>query len=94
MVQDFIQIYACSRLSLNELVNIPKEHQKDIIKRDLGREIGNYIVNNTDKIPNYTRTETIKTDGSEEHIIRINIISDEEYRRLKEIEHMYNSLLL
>jgi hypothetical protein len=91
MIQDIIQIYSSFDIPLIDRTRIPKEAKERIVKNNLARELSEYIIENTDKVPVYFTERIIPETGAEEHRLRINIISDDELRRLRDIEREFNN---
>lgn len=94
MSKEIEQIFAI--VSINELAktNIPEEILENKIKKDLVYEISKQIIVHWDELPiNYTkRCEESPNIFMEEHRIQLNIISNEELRRLRKIEQDYNMI--
>jgi hypothetical protein len=86
MKQEVIQIFTSIGISREEMIRVPEEVIGRKINNELARGIAHYIMDNTEKIPmTIEKRQLIERDG-EEHILRLNIISDEELRRLRQIE--------
>lgn len=89
MNKDYSQLFAQFILSMSDQLNMPDERKKEIIRNQLSRELAQYINNNMGELPiNYNKVIDRST-GSESYTIRINLISDEELRRLRDIESQF-----
>lgn len=87
MNKDFETLWAERSISLMELIRIPEEVLKRIVKHDLASKIAELIVERKDELP-VKFTEGPLNDGKVIRL-RVNLISDDEYRRLKNIESRY-----
>lgn len=81
-------------VSDSDKMKIPKDALDRITKNQLAQNIANFIVENLDGLPiKYEiKHDYIINPSAEKHTIKMNLISDDELRRLKEIEYMYNDL--
>ena len=84
MARDLERIGSSMSLSLSELISIQKK-QQGIVNRDLAQGISYYITNHMDELPCQYIVER-DSNGGEYHQVRINIISDKELFRLRDIE--------
>lgn len=90
--KDIEQICSEYVVDMCDIVKISKEDLDYMIKRNLAKELSEFIFNNIEILPiNYT----VKNDDKKaEYIykVKMNVISDKELKRLRKIEHMYNDL--
>lgn len=86
MNKNFETLYAARTTTLSEIIRIPNEKLKEITECDLINFLANFMLENLDKLPAIIEKREIQETGSVENILRINLISDDEYRRLIEIE--------
>ena len=69
---------------------IPKERLLSIVKEKLVYHLSKEILENLESLPiEYLISEDVCADA-ETHMIRVNLISNKELRRIREIEKMYN----
>ena len=73
-------------ISMHDMITIPKFKLKEIVNGQLAQGLAYYITNHMDELPAYHTVDTDPNTGQEEHRVRINIISDSELKRLKDIE--------
>jgi F0F1-type ATP synthase delta subunit len=92
MKEDLSKIYSSTTIKGLEKYKVPEEVIERRIKSDLANGLAHFIVDNMEKIPSETRRSYNHKNDEEEIIMEINIISDEELRRLRQIEIDYNQL--
>ena len=88
---DYKQIYSRYEVSFVEDIRA-KKHLEEIVNNGLARHLSNFIVKNIDSLPVEKTQETIPVISSTEHRIKINVISNEEIKRLSKIEHRHLSI--
>ena len=79
-------VYSYANISLRDIANIPKARLQEITNNQLARDLAQYIVEHIDELPVTYRKKLDVDLDSEEHRICINIISDKELKRLRDIE--------
>jgi hypothetical protein len=91
MKQDIVQVNSAFRVNGYDKMRIPADVLKNRINNELSHNIADYILENMDKMPAEIETKQFIEQDSEEYILRLNIISDAEIKRLKQIEYLYES---
>lgn len=88
------RVYSTHVVSGSDKMKIPKDVLDKIVKNQLAQGIANLIVDGLDNLPiSYTiEYDDITNSPAERHAIKMNLISDDELKRLKKVECMYNSL--
>lgn len=76
-------------MPLIDIVRIPRERLTEIINEQLARELSHFIINNMELLPISYRKNIDANTGNQEHTIKINLISNEELKRLRKIESEY-----
>lgn len=92
MKEEFSRVYFAWEVHALEKERMPKGDLERITKNQLSRGISDFIVKELDKLPATIQERHIFETDSIEIRISLNLISDEEYRRLKEIEREYNRI--
>ena len=86
MKKELEQIQSRMFISIRDIVSIPKDKLQDVINNQLVRGLSEVIINEMETLPVTYIKETDLNTGGEVHKIKINIISDEELKRLHSIE--------
>lgn len=87
-MKDFETVYAAKSMTLLDITRIPNEKLEEITRRELTHILANFILENLDELPVMREEREDPERGGRETRIRVNLISDKEYKRLKEIERM------
>jgi hypothetical protein len=90
------KIFAIIKITPEDISSIPKNELESIIKHKLARILSEYIVEHMEELPVVLeKAPQISTffDHGEIHEIRVNLISDEELKRLKNIEYEYSKIM-
>jgi len=80
-------------ISIDELIDIPAAKLKEIINKELSFKIADVLMKEIDNLPVVYSKETDSNSGGEVHRLRLNIISNEELKRLRTIERDYNDMM-
>ena len=86
MKKELEQISSRMFISMQDILHMPKEELQEIVNRQLVRGLAEVIIDEMETLPVTYIKETEVNTGGEVHKIRINIISDEELKRLHSIE--------
>jgi hypothetical protein len=91
--KDFEQVFAVTTVDQQTMLRISKYELQKKTKRELAHWIANFIIEHMSELPATYKVEKENThfQGAEEHTLHLNLISDEEIKRLRHIEHMYNT---
>jgi hypothetical protein len=93
MKQEIMQVCSAFRISGHEKLKVPADVLENKIYNELAHTIAHYIVENINKVPATIEVRPFIEQDWEEYILRANLISNEELRRLKNIEHEYSKYL-
>jgi hypothetical protein len=90
MKKEFEKLCAFKEISLKDKVNIPADKLNELVKWDLAQTLADMIVNKFEYLPVELTKITDTETGSERTFIRLNVISTDEYARLKGIEKLWD----
>lgn len=93
--QEIASVYSSATINEYDIKNVPRDKLVNYTKRDLAYGLADTILKNHKTLPIQHKIEIENTTylPDRTHIIKINLISDEELKRLKEIERRYDDLL-
>ena len=89
MKKEIEKIMSETTLTMHELFSIPKERHNEIVNRNLSHGIAETIINNIQDLPVEYMHRTDEITGNEIYRLKVNIISDDELKRLRLIEKAY-----
>lgn len=90
--QEIASVYSSCTINQRDMATVPTHELETYKRRELAYKLIDHILKNYESLPIEHKID-IEHLPEQTHSIKINLISNEELKRLKEIERRYDDLL-